>query len=196
MNRIEQGQKTHADIIESARALFALHGYANTSTSDLLDTVSLSKGAFYHHFRSKEDLALAILEQARREYQQQLFDFVRERTEPDQQFQTLIQRVIELNTSGKWTNCLLILRLSNETTTTQSRLKTALAEILKWLISQWQTAAQTAQAAGKINKQSDAATIAQLTQAAIFGAILTAEQDEELCPLPKVLNTLLQNLTL
>ncbi|MGZ0087217.1 TetR/AcrR family transcriptional regulator [Caldibacillus thermoamylovorans] len=47
--------------IEVAMKLFAEKGYHATSIQDLVDAWGISKGAFYHHFSSKEDLLLAVL---------------------------------------------------------------------------------------------------------------------------------------
>ena len=37
-----------------------MHGYENTSVQEIIDTVGVSKGAFYHHFTSKDDILEAI----------------------------------------------------------------------------------------------------------------------------------------
>lgn len=43
-------------------ALFYKNGYYNTSVDDVLKELSLSKGAFYYHFDSKEDFFIQIIE--------------------------------------------------------------------------------------------------------------------------------------
>ena len=43
-------------IIEAAWALFMEQGYEQTTLQEILDRAGTSKGAFYHHFRAKEDL--------------------------------------------------------------------------------------------------------------------------------------------
>ncbi|BDG45692.1 MULTISPECIES: TetR/AcrR family transcriptional regulator [Parageobacillus] len=48
--------------IETAMKLFAEKGYYSTSIQDIVDAWGISKGAFYHHFSSKEDLMLAIIQ--------------------------------------------------------------------------------------------------------------------------------------
>jgi AcrR family transcriptional regulator len=50
--------------------LFYRKGYYNTSVDDILKELSLSKGAFYYHFESKEDFFIQIIENllARRVY--------------------------------------------------------------------------------------------------------------------------------
>ena len=42
--------------------LFYKNGYHNTSIDDILKELSLSKGAFYYHFDSKEDFFIQIIE--------------------------------------------------------------------------------------------------------------------------------------
>ena len=42
--------------------IFHAKGYHNTSLDDILKELSLSKGAFYHHFRSKEDFFINIVQ--------------------------------------------------------------------------------------------------------------------------------------
>ena len=43
--------------------LFYKNGYYNTSVDDILKELSLSKGAFYNHYDSKEDFLVQIIEQ-------------------------------------------------------------------------------------------------------------------------------------
>ncbi len=50
-------------ILDACLALFARHGYANTSTAMLAGAAGISKALLFHHFRSKKELYLAILAQ-------------------------------------------------------------------------------------------------------------------------------------
>jgi AcrR family transcriptional regulator len=49
-----------AELIDCAQALFLRKGYEKTTINDVIEATGLSKGAFYHHFRAKEDLLEAI----------------------------------------------------------------------------------------------------------------------------------------
>ena len=49
-------------LLDAAIHAFRARGYDATSVEDLCSAVGVSKGAFFHHFRSKEDLALAAIE--------------------------------------------------------------------------------------------------------------------------------------
>ncbi|WP_229131571.1 TetR/AcrR family transcriptional regulator [Bifidobacterium mizhiense] len=61
MARNAHPELTQERIIEAATELFTSQGYDKTSMQDIIDaTDGLSKGAVYHHFRSKEDLFDAV----------------------------------------------------------------------------------------------------------------------------------------
>jgi AcrR family transcriptional regulator len=57
----ERGQATRAELIEVATRLFAARGYEDTSIDAVLGETSVSRGALYHHFASKEALFEAVL---------------------------------------------------------------------------------------------------------------------------------------
>lgn len=48
------------EILNVAQRLFARQGYDATSVNQIIAEVGVSKGAFYHHFASKEDLVEAL----------------------------------------------------------------------------------------------------------------------------------------
>jgi TetR/AcrR family transcriptional repressor of nem operon len=49
-------------LVLAATELFRRDGYSGTSVSDICDWAGVTKGAFFHHFASKEELAEASLE--------------------------------------------------------------------------------------------------------------------------------------
>jgi AcrR family transcriptional regulator len=55
------------ELIDCAQRLFLAQGYEKTTINEVIAATGLSKGAFYHHFRSKEDLLEAITERIARE---------------------------------------------------------------------------------------------------------------------------------
>lgn len=58
----EKGLSTRHRIIKAAETLVLKHGFAGTSLDDVLRETGLTKGAFFHHFKSKAELAKAIAE--------------------------------------------------------------------------------------------------------------------------------------
>lgn len=49
-------------IIDVSSKLFATKGYTNTSIQNIVDEVGMSKGAVFHHFKSKEDIFYAVID--------------------------------------------------------------------------------------------------------------------------------------
>jgi AcrR family transcriptional regulator len=62
MGRRKDPGSTRAAILAAGLKAFSEHGYDNTTVAELLAATKLSKGAFYHHFDSKEALLEAILD--------------------------------------------------------------------------------------------------------------------------------------
>lgn len=55
----KQNPLTRFNLLDAALGVIRTKGYAATSVDDICARASLSKGAFFHHFSSKEDLAVA-----------------------------------------------------------------------------------------------------------------------------------------
>ena len=53
-------------IIHESLKLFSLNGFLSTSIQDILLAANTSKGGFYNHFSSKEDLFYQVLDEARK----------------------------------------------------------------------------------------------------------------------------------
>lgn len=53
---------TRQQIIEAADRLFYEQGYEHTSFSDIAEVVQISRGNFYYHFRTKDEILDAVIE--------------------------------------------------------------------------------------------------------------------------------------
>lgn len=53
---------TRDHIIEAADQLFYQQGYEHTSFSDIADAVQISRGNFYYHFKTKDEILDAVIE--------------------------------------------------------------------------------------------------------------------------------------
>lgn len=58
----ERSSATTRQLLTAARGLFAQDGYAATSLDAICEAAGVTKGAFYHHFRNKEQLFRAVYE--------------------------------------------------------------------------------------------------------------------------------------
>jgi len=53
---------TRDDIVEAADKLFYRHGFDHTSFADIADAVQISRGNFYYHFKSKDEILDAVID--------------------------------------------------------------------------------------------------------------------------------------
>jgi AcrR family transcriptional regulator len=59
--------QTRAQLLAAARKLFAAQGFEQTTIRDIAGDADTALGSFYNHFRTKEDVLAALLEDALRE---------------------------------------------------------------------------------------------------------------------------------
>ena len=79
MARNKHPEETVNLILDVAFRLFMEKGYEHTSIQDIIDHLGgLSKGAIYHHFKSKEDILVAVTNKITEESNKML-DEVRDR---------------------------------------------------------------------------------------------------------------------
>lgn len=73
MARNKYPELTVEKILEVARRLFFERGYEQTTIQDIVDNLGgLTKGAIYHHFKSKEDILIAVSDRMTAESDQML----------------------------------------------------------------------------------------------------------------------------
>lgn len=61
MDRFEQRKLTRARLIDGALKLFSANGYDHATIDDISQEAGYSKGAYYFHFSTKEDILLELL---------------------------------------------------------------------------------------------------------------------------------------
>ncbi|MFD2206397.1 TetR/AcrR family transcriptional regulator [Kiloniella antarctica] len=59
---MSDGKPTRDYIIEAADQLFYQQGYEHTSFADIAAAVRISRGNFYYHFKTKDDILDAVIE--------------------------------------------------------------------------------------------------------------------------------------
>jgi TetR/AcrR family transcriptional repressor of nem operon len=62
MSQQTQKPSARTKLLEAAFAVIRTKGYAATTVDELCSAAGVTKGAFFHHFKSKDDLAVAAAE--------------------------------------------------------------------------------------------------------------------------------------
>lgn len=74
MSELRKGEQTRQAILKRTRKLLMARGFHNTSVNQIIAACGVQKGNLYYHFASKEELGLAVLEDAAAEFFQLLED--------------------------------------------------------------------------------------------------------------------------
>lgn len=62
MHKYLSPDERKSQIMQIALQLFAVKGYDNTTVNNIIDEAGISKGGFYHHYNSKEELLEGIVQ--------------------------------------------------------------------------------------------------------------------------------------
>lgn len=58
----QRSEETHSQILDAALRCFAISGYDRATVDEICHNAGVSKGAFYHHFPSKQSIFIALLD--------------------------------------------------------------------------------------------------------------------------------------
>lgn len=96
----QKGLETRKRILDTAQAMVLNMGYAGMSIDKLISRIGMTKGAFFHHFKNKDELATALIQRYSEDGIQLFNDsLVRAKkfsTDPLQQFMILIGQYEEI----------------------------------------------------------------------------------------------------
>lgn len=85
---------TRERIVEAADRLFYEQGFDHTSFSDISDAVHISRGNFYHHFKSKDDILEAVIARRLGDTREMLDQWQAEWETPEQRIRSFIHMLV------------------------------------------------------------------------------------------------------
>jgi AcrR family transcriptional regulator len=80
----QKGEALRQRIIAAADQLFYQQGYENTSFSDIADAIGISRGNFYYHFKSKDEILNAVIETRVTDIETMLYEWSNQYPDPKQ----------------------------------------------------------------------------------------------------------------
>ncbi|WP_158797960.1 TetR/AcrR family transcriptional regulator [Pedobacter sp. L105] len=60
---MRKSEQTRLSIMQTSAQLIYVKGYQSTSIDDILSSMQVTKGAFFYHFKNKEEMALAFIKE-------------------------------------------------------------------------------------------------------------------------------------
>ncbi|WP_332742733.1 TetR/AcrR family transcriptional regulator [Hydrogenophaga sp.] len=89
---------TRDQIVAAADELFYQHGFEHTSFTAIASAVKISRGNFYHHFKSKDEILDAVIEARLASTRQMLEGWESQVAEPEARIQRFIHILIQNQT--------------------------------------------------------------------------------------------------
>lgn len=154
-----QSEQTRQFIIDTAAQLFTSKGFYGTSMSELASATGLTKGAFYHHFDTKEALFFAVVESVREKWQNAVGREVLQTPQALDQLAVLLSSHARLLRQEP-TLCLVITGLTVEMEDTDPGFTAALHGVYTMLIAFVEKIIQDGQASGQVRQDVDAHLVA------------------------------------
>ena len=176
-------------LIETGTDLFLARGYNNTGLHDILAAAEVPKGSFYHHFRSKEAFALAVVHQYGEGAQTYLETLLGDASRPPlARVRHFFEEVFsEFERQGCRHGCLLG-NLGQELADAHNEIRSAIQGHLK----RWSTAIaqclDEAVAQGTLPADTDTQGLAQLFIDGFQGAALSMKLERNAAPLVRFID--------
>jgi TetR/AcrR family transcriptional regulator, transcriptional repressor for nem operon len=180
--RPRDGRSTRETVIAAATRLIHVHGYNAMALDDVLRESGVGKGNFYYHFKSKEDLGHAILDQIVDGFLQRTLApcFADPDAPPLGQIRCFLDRVLEAQRQRNCVGGCVMGNLASELSDVHEGFRTRLAT----LFTEWQarlaTALESARRRGELAGGSEPETVAGFVVATLEGAILLAKVSKDI----------------
>jgi TetR/AcrR family transcriptional regulator, transcriptional repressor for nem operon len=197
-SRPRDGRSTREAIIEAATRLMHVGGYQHTSLDDVLRDSGVGKGNFYYHFRSKEDLGYAILDQL-------VSRFVERTLEPCfsdaaaprlEQVRCFLDRVLEAQRKSNCVGGCFMGNLACELSDVHEGFRGRLATVFTKWQARLTTALGEAQIRGEVVASCRPEATAQFLVAGLEGGILLTKVSKDIAVLEQCVSELKRYLTL
>ena len=93
-------QETRSLLLKAAETVFIRYGYEGADLNDIAELAERTKGAIYGHFKSKEDIFLALVAEHREQYREKITKLLSD--DIDKNVKVMRQFVLELAEDDKW----------------------------------------------------------------------------------------------
>lgn len=111
---LEKGKLTRDRIVWTAAELFRKNGFHNTSLNQILKAARLTKGGFYFHFRSKEELGDAVIEYMREFWIHNVLEDVEKEKGALKKIERMFEIMIKTHEGNVFHGCALLAVLTAE----------------------------------------------------------------------------------
>ena len=182
-------------IFESLR-LFSMKGFLSTSMSHILEASNTSKGGFYNHFKSKEDLFFAVLDEASKSWRDKNLAGLNEIEKPVEKIKKLLHNYKDLYLKDLETfpgGCIFV-TLSVELDDQRPHLARQLNEGFLRLKSMINRLLDQGKESGEIRYEIDTKAVTEMIFSGMIGASVMFSMEKSFVNLDRSINPLIKYL--
>jgi TetR/AcrR family transcriptional regulator, transcriptional repressor for nem operon len=196
--RPRDGKTTREAVLEAATRIMHVRGYQNTSLDDVLRESGVGKGNFYHHFRSKEDLGYAILDQLVALFLERTLEpcFASAEVPRLTQIRCFLDRVLEAQRLRKCVGGCAMGNLASELSDVHEGFRERLASVFTAWRERLTAALREAQQRGEVVEACQPESVGHFLVAGLEGAILLSKVSKDIGVMEQCVTELKRYLTL
>src|SRR5947207_3652331 len=180
--KTRDGKTTRDAILGAAQRLMHVHGYHATSLDDVLRESGVGKGNFYYHFRSKEELGFAILDQIVATFVERTLEpcFADPTGAPLPQIRCFLDRVVQAQRDRQCRGGCAMGNLAAELSDVHEGFRKRLASVFTTWHARMAKALLEAKRRGQLGAACDPDASARFLVASLEGAILLTKLSKDI----------------
>lgn len=184
MSYLHMTGTTKERILDAAEAIMLTKGFHAVGLNEVLTAVNVPKGSFYHHFSSKEQFGVELIEHYVGKHLERLHKFFGARdVMAMDKFADYWAYIVGRMTDAGCRQCCLLVKLGLEVANFSEPMREALSTGLKASRAVFEKAIRDGQADGSIRKEIDPSETAAAVQYLWQGALQRMLVDKSVAPL-------------
>jgi len=177
---MKKSAATRQNILYKAFELIYVNGYQATSIDDIIATTEVTKGAFYYHFKTKEEMGLAIIEEMMQGTMRAgLIDPLTATDDPLKAIYTMMSDLLIHNPVLQLKYGCPTYNLIQEMAPLNEHFNTGLANLMKLIREQMISALDRGQDSGRVKPGTDSAGVADFVMAGYGGIRIIGKLHED-----------------
>jgi AcrR family transcriptional regulator len=183
-------------ITHESLKLFSLKGFLGTSIHDILEAANTSKGGFYNHFSSKEDLFFQVLDEARKIWREKNLRGLDQIENPTEKIKQLLKNYKDryLKDADNFPGGCVFITLSAELNDQRPQLSKELEKGFVGLKGMLRRLLEEGKESGELAKVVDTETVTEILFSGMLGASLVYGNNKSKTSLDKSIDALIEYL--
>jgi TetR/AcrR family transcriptional repressor of nem operon len=192
---LSKGERTRRRIIGHATQLIYDKGYGKTTIEDVMEAAGVTKGSFYFHFSSKEELGYAVIDNASSLILGSIKGvFDQQNLAPIQRLELMLRGVQGMVEEAECTRGCILGNLALEMSNVHDGFRSKLAEVFRGWSSLIAGVLEAMKESGELPQDFDSAAYAYFMVSALEGGIIMSKVSLDPSPMRNCIDLIFRQL--